>query len=245
MMKFKETVVLLAATSAALALVACDGNVDAKSAAVQSQTAVVTDNNTTATTNNREVVQVSMDEANYAPAAPLEFQLARDFSSIAAISRNSANVVVGNIVRRQDKPYQNVPFSIATVHVEQVIHGGLETGAEISVVETGGVFAGRSKTEPGATGRPVEAGLEGIAVMKPGERWLLFLDAPARIGPVQSGAYGIVGAFQGKLLIGSDDRIAFTGNHDALSDQLFAIAAEARGHTPQWLIGEVRQSLAN
>ncbi len=244
-MKFREAIALLAVTSAALTLVACDGNGDAQSAAVQSQTAVVTDNSTTASTNNRGVVQVSTDEANYAPAASLEFQLARDFSSIAAISRNSANVVVGSVVRREDEPYQNVPFSIATIQIEQVIHGGLETGAQISVVETGGVFAGRSKTEPGATGRPVEAGLEGIPVMKPGERWLLFLDAPARIGPVQSGAYGIVGAFQGKLLIGSDDRIAFTGNHDALSHQLFAIAAEARGHTPQWVIGEVRQALVN
>jgi hypothetical protein len=119
--------------------------------------------------------------------------------------------------------FDEVPFTVSTAVVEVSSKGSLALGERITVVETGGVFAGRSKIEPGARGEPVEAGWEGVPVMKPGERYLLFLHGPAHVGPVPSSAYSVKGVVQGKIRIGKDGRLQFTGRAESLDEPIFAV----------------------
>lgn len=188
-------------------------------------------------------VQISVDEAAYdRKAASMEPELAHEFRSVSEIASASPNIVIVTIETRVDEPFSNIPFSVASARIEEVVRGGLVRGQLIPVVETGGLFAGRSKMNPGEVGQPTEVGLEGVPVMKPGERWLLFLTGQTHVGPRQD-AYAVSGAMQGKLLIGSDNRIAFTGDPSRLQGAEFAVPATARGRTLTWLLAQITESL--
>jgi len=188
-------------------------------------------------------VRISVDEAAYhLKVASMEPELAHEFGSLSEIANASPNIVIVTIESRADEPFSNIPFSVASARIEEVVRGSLARGQLIPVVETGGLFAGQSKMNPGEVGQPTEVGLEGVPVMKPGERWLLFLTGQTHVGPRQD-AYAVSGAMQGKLLIGSDNRIAFTGDPSRLQGAEFAVPAAARGRTLNWLLAQISESL--
>jgi len=113
----------------------------------------------------------------------------------------------------------------------------------VTVVELGGIHAGRSKEVPGAVGEPREVSVAGVPVMKEGEQWLLFLVGPNSSGVV-SDAYWVCSAFQGKLRLGRDGHLQFTGAPGSLTgDEQFAVPAALAGKRVDEAILEVEGSL--
>lgn len=174
--------------------------------------------------------------------APMSGQLAEDFQSIRELALASPVIVAGNVLGIEYAPYQNIPFTIVTLRVEHSIKGDVAEGDQVRIVETGGVFAGRSKEETGEFGQPVEAAFEGVPVMKTGERWLLFLGAYDP-GPVATGAYSVKGVFQGKLRIAEDGRIMFTGDPARVDEPLFTVPRQASGRALPAVLADIQAAL--
>jgi hypothetical protein len=106
----------------------------------------------------------------------------------------------------EDNQNQDTPFvapdeptgstSTSDNVVDEAIKGDVKVGSTITIIETGGLIAGQSKTEPGQQGNPAEAAFEGVRVMAVGEQCLLFL-GPYDPGPVATDAFSVKGVFQG------------------------------------------------
>jgi hypothetical protein len=136
-------------------------------------------------------------------------------------------------------PYENVPFTTSTFKVRQVIKGDVKATDALSVLETGGQWKGKPKGTTKATLTSQELALEGIPVMKTGEKYLLFL--MPYTGPVASNAYIAVGEFQGKFKISPKGTIEFSGNkHDAASP-MFVVHQAIAGRTDAEVAADVRQ----
>jgi hypothetical protein len=150
-------------------------------------------------------------------------ELAEDFQSLDSITRSAHAIVSIQVESISYQSFDEFPYTVATAIVGETWKGTFQPGDRITVVEVGGVFAGRSKVEPGARGEPREVGVEGVPVMKPGERYLLFLHGPAHVGPVPSSAYSVKGVVQGKIRIGKDGRLQFTGRAESLDEPIFAV----------------------
>jgi len=170
-------------------------------------------------------------------------ELAESFHTISEVASAAAVIVVGRVVESRDAPYQRIPFTVLTVEVERGLKGPVSAGERVQVVETGGVFAGRSKAEPGQSGPPVEAAFEGVPVMKVGERWLLFLGVYDP-GPVATGAYSVKGVFQGKFKVGADGRIVFTGPVDRIEEPIFTLQALLNQRSLSEVIPEIEKSVS-
>jgi hypothetical protein len=168
-------------------------------------------------------------------------ELTREFGSLPDLALAADRIVVASVKSRVDAPFRNLPFSQATVTVEQVSKGDLTNGAEIVVVETGGFVTVAGKS-PGSNPGAVEMGIEGVPVMKPGQRLLLFLQGPTQsaVGAFPVGSFGLVGAFQGKVRIGTDGVLippaaALTGPAPA-----FAVARALNGRSLASVLAEIR-----
>lgn len=169
----------------------------------------------------------------------MEGSLAVDFQSLSDITAASAVIIVGTVVDAKPNPYQNIPFTVFTVRVDQAIKGDLKVDSSTTIVETGGLIAGRSKEEPGQYGKPAEAAFEGVRVMAVGEQWLLFL-GPYDPGPVATNAFSVRGVFQGKMRIEGDGKLHFTGPPEGLDSPMFALPAQLNGRTLGEVADEVR-----
>lgn len=167
-------------------------------------------------------------------------QLADDFQTVGELSKSAKLVIVGKAVSSDNRPYQNIPFTLVTIEVERVLQGDVNVGDQLQIVETGGVFAGQSKT--GDAGQAVEAAFEGVPVMKEGERWLLFL-TQYDPGPVAKDAYSVLGVFQGKARIGDTGKIIFTGDPATFDDAMFTVPRSLNGLTEADAVAKVQSSL--
>ncbi|MBI2772940.1 MAG: hypothetical protein HYX56_00395 [Chloroflexi bacterium] len=136
-----------------------------------------------------------------------------------------------------------MPFTISKVSAEQVLKGSVPAGALLDVFETGGVMAPRpARGNAVQATRPLEYSFEGVPVVKPGERYLLFLTGPTS-GAAASGVYTLVGEFQGKHLIDASGTIRFTGNAQELGGVEFATARATNGRPATDIIQEVQGSI--
>ncbi len=173
--------------------------------------------------------QVSITEGERAnPGMPGTGELAHIFSSVDGMYRSAPVVALVLVMEASAEPHGGLPFTRAQVEVLEGLKG-VETGRMLTVVELGGPFAGRSKDPNEPTAEPVDLGTPAGPMMKAGETWLLFLDGPANVGAYRGGAYGVIGAFQGRFRVGTDGRIAFMGDPRALDDLEFATQRELRG----------------
>lgn len=147
------------------------------------------------------------------------------------------------MIASEQSTYYGLPFTLASVEVRATLKGGPTVGRTITVVETGGELAGRSKDVPGEFGEPREVGWEGVPVMSPGEEYVLFLFGPTHVGPVESGAFSVAGVAQGKVRIGKDGFLQFTGLSAALDDPAFAVPQALTGARIDEAITEIRSHI--
>ncbi len=172
--------------------------------------------------------RLSVTEQDRVSVDSMQGELAQDFRTVGELGASSGVVAVVVIQESRDEPFSNIPFTVSTVKVLEGIKGA-EGGATLTIVETGGTYAGRSKDPSAPPAERREVGFEGIPVMKPGETWLVFLTGPTHVGPVPDGAHGVLGVFQGKFRVGTDGRIAFMGEPDEIDSPWFATQRELRG----------------
>lgn len=162
------------------------------------------------------------------------------YPNLAAITREASVILVGTVLASTPRPYENVPFTVSTVTTEEVIKGTVPVGTAINVLQTGGVIAPRpAKGNATQAVTPQEFSLGGVPVMRPGERYLLFLSGP-KTGPVASDVHVILGEFQGRHLIGTTGQIRFNGATGDLSDIEFAVARAVNGRLAADVLTEVR-----
>ena len=89
--------------------------------------------------------------------------------------------------------------------------------------------------------------IEGVPVMKPYERWLLFLKYNDECQPVAATCWVVKNVYEGKFLVGGDDRIVFTGNPadldrgDSLSS--FNVHKQNAGRTVTEVLAEINAAL--
>jgi len=183
------------------------------------------------------------DERIDAPVLPMMGQLAANFETLAQLAAAAAHIVVVRVDVSESRPYKDVPFTVATVSVLRSLKGEAVTGGQLTVVEMGGQFAGRSKVDPGQRGTPVEVGFEGVPVMRPQQQYLLFLGGPAHVGPVLEGAYSVLGLVQGKMRVDSAGVLRFSGNPSSLDDAEFQVPQALSGRTLQAVEAEIRLAL--
>ncbi|MBI5948451.1 MAG: hypothetical protein HY875_09955 [Chloroflexi bacterium] len=184
-------------------------------------------------------------ESSFPPAfSSMSAELAFSYGTVGEISRAASGILVGRVMAVEYQSYSGLPFTVTSVLVMKSLKGTLQAGELATVVETGGIHAGRSKLVPGAFGEPREVGVEGVPVMKEGEHWLLFLIGPSHVGPVSEGAYSVSGVFQGKLRLGKDGHLQFTGTPGSLmGDELFAVPAALAGKRVDEAILQIQDSV--
>ncbi|MBA4181719.1 MAG: hypothetical protein C0506_14110 [Anaerolinea sp.] len=177
------------------------------------------------------------------PAASITGELAVSYSTLRELTEAAAEIAVVRVELTENRPYKDVPFTVATVSVLRSLKGSSMPGSTLTVVEMGGVFAGRSKLEPGARGTPVEVGVEGVPVMKAQEEYLLFLGGPTHVGPVLEGARPVLGVFQGKMRIDTAGVLRFPGASESLAGIEFAVPRALIGRPLQAVEAEIRADL--
>lgn len=188
-----------------------------------------------------EGAQAAAEAAGAGGRSSLSGELAESFSTLPEISRAADVIAVVRVDSSTSESFLQLPFTISSTTVDEPLKGAFAKGETITIVETGGMHAGRSKDAPGEFGEPREVGFEGVPVMKQGEAYLVFLQGPAHIGPVPEGAYGILGVVQGKTRVGEDGRLQFTGAPDSLEDQdMFAVPASLAGRPLDDVLAEIR-----
>lgn len=168
--------------------------------------------------------------------------LAELYQSLDELVLGSDLIVVVTVQDTESIVYERLPFTIATLNVENSLLGD-ETAATIRVVETGGPLQGQSKEEPGTLSDPVDLTVNGVPVMQPGERWLLFLGR-YDFEPVAGDAYSVLGVFQGKFLIGADTCIDFTGPPQSLDSIEFTMPAAFNGLPLSDIVGQIEHAKA-
>lgn len=158
-----------------------------------------------------------------AAAGDVAGQLAESYSSIAALSRAADLIVIGEIDGNSSKTYGNLPFTDVLVRPTRTLKG--VAPAPLTVLETGGLLEAHPKLPGAVPGSPIPASFEGVPVMAPGERYVLFLRGYQ--GPITADAWVILGVVQGKFAIGRDDVIRFAGSQSLLASALLAAPREA------------------
>ncbi len=169
-------------------------------------------------------------------------ELAEDFQTLGELVSAAPVIVLARVLESRDAPYGNLPFTVLTIEVEQAFKGAVAAGGRLTVVETGGLLRGSSKIDPGQYAPPAEMAFAGVPVMKVGERWLLFLGSYDP-GPVATNAYSVKGVFQGKLKVGGDGRMVFTGPADRIQEPVFAVPAYVNGRALPEVIADITSAL--
>lgn len=165
--------------------------------------------------------------------------LTHRYGSLEALTSASGVIVVGEIVDTVPRQYGRLPFSEATVRVTDVVAGQHQVGELLRVVETGGVFWGRAKDGTPASAGAQEVDFEGVPVMRPGERYLLFL--LSYDGPVAAHSYVVTGEYQGKFRIGTHGAIEFSGDLGHLAESRFALTRTLVGREATRVVASLRQ----
>lgn len=166
-------------------------------------------------------------------------ELAENFRTVGEISIAASLIATVRIETSRYETFAQMPFTVSTALVVDSLKGSYARGDTLTVVETGGVHAGRSKDVPGEMGEPREVGFLGVPVMKPGEVYLLFLDGPGHVGPVPDGAFGIKAAVQGKVRLGAGGNLQFTGAPGS-DGGIFAVPLALAGRPYTEVAAEIR-----
>lgn len=173
--------------------------------------------------------------------------LGTSFETIGGLTAASDAVVLGTVASIKYAPVHNLPGTIVWLRVEQALKGSVKQGEELVISEPGGLHAGPSKVDPGEYGEPREVAIEGVPVMKPYERWLLFLLYNDQCQPVAETCWVVKNVYEGKFLVGGDDRIVFTGNPaDLDSDESlswFNVHKQNAGRTVTGVLAEIDAAL--
>jgi len=147
--------------------------------------------------------------------------LVKSYHSLQSLVADAELVVLGDVVVTEQRPFGHFPFTLATVEVKKVLKGAAPT--QVRVLQTGGTSIW---LKDGSIAQG-EATYEGVPVTRPGETYVFFLRAYQ--GPIAANAFVVLGEFQGKLKVGKDQRIEFTGRPESLTAPEFALPRWASG----------------
>lgn len=169
--------------------------------------------------------------------------LARTYDTVEALNTEATEVVLVRALARADRPYLRLPFTETRVVVEQSARGRLAPGMEIAVIETGGALPpGTVKTTNPVVRSPAEFALQGVPVLRVGERYLLFLRPFSGPMTTTKNAYIPVGEFQGKFRVSGDGTIRYHANPGVLTNggPGFAVPQALEGRVAAQVMAEVR-----
>lgn len=79
-------------------------------------------------------------------------QLALIYPNVAALAQDASTIVSARVEATEERPYGNLPFTLATLRIEESVRGG-HAGQMIAVLETGGTLPGSPK-HPASTTSP-------------------------------------------------------------------------------------------
>lgn len=161
----------------------------------------------------------------------LEGSLLRSYSSVKELTKAAEVIVVGEVTATTPRPRVNLPFSLATIEVSQVLKGSVVE--RVRVLQTGGVFPLSKRSSP------VAEGVFGQRVARVGERYILFLYR--YIGPVAADAYMPLGEFQGRFLV-NGGTIGFGGAAEHLTRPQFGVLRSVQGRTEADVVSEIRSA---
>lgn len=203
---------------------------------------------TEATNANSDSYRQAAEEPYPSEMASVSGELNYSFSSVEEMAHVAPVIAVVAIANSEYTTFRELPFTMTSAVVKEALKGPHEPGETITIVETGGMHAGRSKEVPGETGEIREVGFAGVPVMKPGEFYLVFLDGPVAeaVGAFPEGSYAVQSAFQGKVRVGSGGDLQFTGAHPAEDDlPLFAVPLSLEGRPLDDVRAEIIDMLAD
>ncbi len=172
-------------------------------------------------------------------------ELAQTFESVQDISRHSKAIAVVEVSEVSHEVKGQLPYTIAQATVRESIAGTLTVGQTVTLGEVGGPISAENKSRPGEFGEARTMTPGGVMPLAAGRSYLVFLDGPARIGPVASGAYIPIGAYQGKMLIVDGD-LVFDGDPSKLTsgELSYAVARELVGRPWSDVKKEIEATLA-
>lgn len=170
-------------------------------------------------------------------------ELAESYQTVDALSQKAVVIVRAKVLASAPKTYGQVPFTVATVRIEQVLKGSLSVGQDIDLLQTGGILPLRTPrgTSSPSPVQPQEAAFEGIRVVQPLEEYILFLRP--YVGPVTPSAYVVLGEYQGKFKIDGSGIVRFTGSADQLAKPEFATQRAVNGRTTSNVVTEIQRAL--
>jgi len=149
--------------------------------------------------------------------------LVKSYESLQAVVADSELIVLGEVAATEQRPFGHFPFTLATIEVTKVLKGSAPI--HLRVLQTGGT----SIPQKDGSIAEGEARYQGVPVTRPGETYLFFL-RPYE-GPIAANAFVVLGEFQGKLKVGKDQRIQFTGRAESLTTPEFALPLWAHDRT--------------
>lgn len=169
------------------------------------------------------------------------------FNTVDEITAFSYAIVIVEVDSVEYEEFARNPFTFGQVNVKEVIKdssdGQITVGSTLMVGEMGGRIRRELKESPGEFGDEFLVGVGGVLPIREGRTYLMFLDAPSRIGP-REGAYVPVGAFQGKMELTDNGRIEFEGEDEILADNQFAVPRALDGRAWDDVRAEIRLSVA-
>jgi hypothetical protein len=170
----------------------------------------------------------------------IEAELAVNYKSVDSLARNSTLIVEGTVTTAVPRPFEQLAFTQVTVVVDRSIKG--TAAGPISVLETGGLLPpGTAKGNVRRATVPTDVAFNGVRVMQPGERYLLFLE-PYR-GPIASDSYVVLGVFQGKFPIDATGQIQVRTTTGTLPLPEFEVLSAVNGRSLVDVVAEVQASL--
>lgn len=187
---------------------------------------------------------IGAQRVNSSTAAPIgifEGELEHSYETVEALTKGAPVIVVGEVTGSIAKPYENLPFTEATLKVTQVVKGSVNVGSTINVLETGGMWVGKAKGDSAAKAQPREVTFEGIPIMRVGEKYILFLEPYT--GPITSNAFVTLGVYQGKMKVGANGAVQFTGRKDQLDESMFAAHQAVNGQAVAAVIADIQRNL--
>lgn len=114
--------------------------------------------------------------------------LAEDFKNLKELKKNSSVIIEVTVKESSQTTFGDVIFTISDIEVDNSLKGKYKRGEVLRLLETGGITADGD-----------ELAFDGIPVVKPGEKYILFLEEYE--GPITENAYVPLAVYQGKFKI--------------------------------------------
>lgn len=131
--------------------------------------------------------------------------LSETFEFLKDLKNSASEIVEIEVKDGHTIVEHDTPFTISTVNIISNLKGNLTEGNEIQIVETGGLFTPSGSNPKDDTTQVYDYQFEGVPVMRPGEKYILFLKKFKN--PQYHNTYVPLGVYQGKFKIKSNNLV--------------------------------------